>query len=350
MKNELYFTSGSLTADASILVKHENTWKLETLARLVDYASPATFGMNQQEVLDPEYRYAKTIKTKDFQTTFEVNKLQNHIKQALGLSDITIDRYRLNIYQAGSFFKSHQDTPKLNNHVGSVVVCLPSQFTGGKLHIEHNGDSHEFDWSEKSDTLIQWVAFFGDCPHSIDKVTSGTRITITYDIFQSENDFVSQNATLKANIQAAIEKLNLEPNKCYGITTTHQYPYSESEEAEVKFKGVDRILLDCLEQTDYQISKGTCLYSEETRETCVVEGILNYCPDLEMYGEGIDFNPSLSDALCGYKMVPDINWIIKPNDESCSVDPLIVHYGNGPCLSYLYTNFVVLINVKEKIL
>jgi len=39
--------------------------------------------------------------------------------------------YKINDYTAEGFFKSHCNTPKLNKHIGTVVVGLPSAFQGG---------------------------------------------------------------------------------------------------------------------------------------------------------------------------------------------------------------------------
>lgn len=40
----------------------------------------------------------------------------------------------------------------------------------------------EFDWS-KNTRDIQWAAFYSDCEHEVLEVTSGHRITLTYNLF-----------------------------------------------------------------------------------------------------------------------------------------------------------------------
>ena len=48
------------------------------------------------------------------------------------------------------------------------------------------GDSdHVFDWgalSTSNPMEVQWAAFYSDCPHEIFPVTSGNRITMTYNL------------------------------------------------------------------------------------------------------------------------------------------------------------------------
>lgn len=55
---------------------------------------------------------------------------------------------KLNIYGEGGFFKPHRDTPRGDDHIGSVVVCLPGQFTGGQLVVKQGTRSVSFDWSK----------------------------------------------------------------------------------------------------------------------------------------------------------------------------------------------------------
>ena len=58
--------------------------------------------------------------------------------------------------------------------VGTLVVTLPSSYTGGELMVGHNED-----W-KGSKTALSLVAFYADCRHEVLKVNSGYRITLTY--------------------------------------------------------------------------------------------------------------------------------------------------------------------------
>ena len=64
------------------------------------------------------------------------------------------------------------------------MLCLPVPHTGGALHVEHDGHSVQYEWGEgASRGEVQWAAFFGDCLHEVLPVTSGARVTMTYDLF-----------------------------------------------------------------------------------------------------------------------------------------------------------------------
>ena len=43
----------------------------------------------------------------------------------------------------------------------------------------------EFDWANADPHCIHWAAFYGDCEHEVLEVTSGHRVTLTYNLFHS---------------------------------------------------------------------------------------------------------------------------------------------------------------------
>lgn len=46
-------------------------------------------------------------------------------------------------------FKSHRDTPRDELAFGTLVVALPSTFTGGSLVVRHRDSTHACDWETK---------------------------------------------------------------------------------------------------------------------------------------------------------------------------------------------------------
>lgn len=86
----------------------------------------------------------------------------------------------------------YYSTPHGKNHIGSLVVCLPSEFTGGDLVIRHDKSNYVVDFSnrvfdaEDESPQIVWAFLFNDCEHEVLPVNSGTRITLAYDVFQDD--------------------------------------------------------------------------------------------------------------------------------------------------------------------
>ena len=54
--------------------------------------------------------------------------------------------------------------------------------------VRHNGREVKFDWSGEHDTA-QWAAFYSDCEHEVLPVTSGYRVTLTYNLYFNDSTF-----------------------------------------------------------------------------------------------------------------------------------------------------------------
>ena len=63
--------------------------------------------------------------------------------------------------------------------VGTLVVSLPSAHTGGELIVEHGGESVTYQTSKQD---LSFVAFYADCRHEVKPVTSGYRVTLTFNL------------------------------------------------------------------------------------------------------------------------------------------------------------------------
>lgn len=53
--------------------------------------------------------------------------------------------------------------------------------------VRHKGRDFSFDWSTAKDEVdhgsIRWAAFYSDCEHEVLEVTSGHRVTLTYNLY-----------------------------------------------------------------------------------------------------------------------------------------------------------------------
>jgi hypothetical protein len=52
---------------------------------------------------------------------------------------LTAELYSLNLYTRDGHFVPHKDTPRGSDMIGTLVVCLPSQFSNGALVVKHHG-------------------------------------------------------------------------------------------------------------------------------------------------------------------------------------------------------------------
>lgn len=100
-------------------------------------------------------------------------------------------------------FHPHVDTPRGEGQFGSLVFCLPSAHSGGELLVRHEGTTVEYDWSTANGrtNCIQWAAFYSDCEHEVLEVTSGHRLTLTYNLYIREHDGGALGRTLTMSLE-----------------------------------------------------------------------------------------------------------------------------------------------------
>ena len=179
----------------------------EDVQVFLDSCSPATFGIGSKTVLNKEYRNALKLEPGCFSVNFELAStfVLDQITRIMSSTLIRAELYKLNVYSAGGHFKPHVDTPRSVDMFGSLVVCLPSKFTGGALVTRHQGRQVTFDWS--SSTATQWAAFYSDVEHEVLPVTSGHRITLTYNLYHTSRAMTPAITTnpLYCELKAALQ-------------------------------------------------------------------------------------------------------------------------------------------------
>ncbi|MEP7120817.1 MAG: hypothetical protein ABJE95_07910 [Byssovorax sp.] len=114
--------------------------------------------------------------------------LLEKIRRTLAPTDsnpITAELYAVNIYSSDGHFQPHKDTPRGDDMLGSLVVCLPSHFAAGQFVVSHRGSFKVFHWGREIEqqpepNRVHWAAFFGDVDHAVERVHYGSRVTLTY--------------------------------------------------------------------------------------------------------------------------------------------------------------------------
>ena len=110
------------------------------MIKLLNVCSVASYGYKGKgvTVVNKNYRNAFKLEPDNFTTNFQIcstpilQEIQSIVPTVVGLK---AELYKLNIYARGGFFKAHVDTPRSEKMFGSLVVCLPTQFTGGELIV-----------------------------------------------------------------------------------------------------------------------------------------------------------------------------------------------------------------------
>ena len=153
--------------------------------KLLGLGQPARFGRGEETLTDPDVRDTWEIPKHLIRAEWDSAALKDvlaTVKEELGLphaAGLTADLHSLLVYEPNQFFLAHQDSEKDDSMVGTLVVTLPSSYTGGELMVGHN---EEWKAYRGSKTALSLVAFYADCRHEVLRVKSGYRITLTYNL------------------------------------------------------------------------------------------------------------------------------------------------------------------------
>ncbi|MGW4243480.1 2OG-Fe(II) oxygenase [Nocardia sp. NPDC004722] len=159
----------------------------EQARALCAVADPARYGLREQTLLDPNVRDTWEVPRDRVDIDRErwgrtLGPMLEAVREDLRLPttcELSAELHSMLVYEAGQFFLPHRDSEKADGMIGTLVVTLPSEFSGGGLVVTHDGES-------VTDTgavdELGFVAFYADCEHEVLPVTEGYRISLTYNL------------------------------------------------------------------------------------------------------------------------------------------------------------------------
>lgn len=229
--------------------------------------------------------------------------------------------YRLNVYSGPSgHFKAHVDTPRSSEQIGSLVICLPCAHQGGQLEVRHEGRSMTFDWSmpKVSRPEIQWAAFYSDCEHEVKEVTSGHRITLTYNLYMTRDTSAAASQARDGlmeptqlppygTLASLFLQENFMPDSGYlGVHTSHAYPYTSTSSClPATLKGSDMVAWETFRSLGCSVRlrpvvelPGRFHYGHDRSEPCPAADLTDESSegcDEEVEDEGLEASGSGAD-------------------------------------------------------
>lgn len=110
-----------------------------------------------------------------------------------------------------------------------------------------------FDWSSKHPKSIEWAAFFSDCEHEVADLTSGHRVTLTYNLYTASAAMPRPMRSIKIDsfplyweVMAALRNRDFLVNGgTIGFFCNHFYAQNYHKSPEVlpqALKGIDMII------------------------------------------------------------------------------------------------------------
>ncbi|MEN8260754.1 MAG: 2OG-Fe(II) oxygenase [Pseudomonadota bacterium] len=156
--------------------------------QLVAVAERAPYGRGEETLVDTAVRRtwqidADRVRIKGKHWTQTLESIVVRAAEGLGVAGpVEADFYKLLVYDAGSFFVSHRDTEKVPGMFATLVIVLPSIYTGGELIVRHRDREVQLDLCCQDPSEAAFAAFYADCVHEVRPVTSGCRLTLIYNL------------------------------------------------------------------------------------------------------------------------------------------------------------------------
>jgi hypothetical protein len=158
-----------------------------TLETLIAHSSQAKFGLRERTLLDKSVRDCQEIAADQLHVRYggDVIDVLKTMQRDLGIPEeatLSIHLHNLLVYGPGQFFKSHQDSEKINRMVATCVMVLPSAHIGGTLTINHMNNQHSCVTQTIKPSTIKCITFYADCEHEVLEVQQGYRVSLTFNV------------------------------------------------------------------------------------------------------------------------------------------------------------------------
>ncbi|KZT67691.1 hypothetical protein DAEQUDRAFT_672681 [Daedalea quercina L-15889] len=156
----------------------------------------APFGQGERTVVDPTVRDvwemdANQVQFRNPAWNGFLQGVVDNVCAELGVnvavSKPRCEHYKLLLYETGSHFLPHVDTEKVNGMFATIVVVLPSKYTGGAAHLSHGSLSAVYDTASLSEIQTTALAWYTDVMHEIKPITSGYRLALSYNLLHTSN-------------------------------------------------------------------------------------------------------------------------------------------------------------------
>lgn len=154
--------------------------------QLVAVAEQAPYGKGEDTLVDTAVRRtwqigAERVRIGGKHWPSTLDAIVAHVTEGLGVAvPVDAELYKLLVYDVGSFFIRHRDTEKVSGMFATLVIVLPSVYTGGELLVRHRGEEARLDLAVSEPSELAYAAFYADCVHEVLPVTSGCRLALIY--------------------------------------------------------------------------------------------------------------------------------------------------------------------------
>ena len=261
------------------------------------------------------------------------------------------------------------DTPRSEVMFGSLVVFFPTAHEGGSLLMRKNGVEWSFDFAkvlaDNDEPRLGYVALYSDVEHEVAMVTSGYRVTITYNLYFDRSaptlpaplSSVSAIGSFKSQLSTLLIDPAFLPNGGY-LGFGLEYAYSISScwsglsHLKSHLKGIDADLMQVFQELSLVTSFWSIIEARDDLFAC--ENRIPDCSTGEQYfGHEITFRQWLvgeqralvlkSDSW-GLKVNLNIHWV-KDMVTAHWEEQTFINYGNESFSDSAYHNICLIVKV-----
>lgn len=161
-----------------------------------------------------------------------LDRIVERVARELGVADgsvnVRAEFYKMLLYEKGAMFKAHKDTEKVPGMFGTLVICLPSEHTGGDVCLQHGEKLARFSTSKSSTFDTTFIAWYADITHEIEPLQTGYRWVLIYNLINESRDPYRSASAFDARIGHFVQTLtrwqSLEDvPQCLAYRLDHQY-------------------------------------------------------------------------------------------------------------------------------
>ena len=156
--------------------------------QLIAVAEQAPYGRGEETAIDTNVRRtwqidAAKIRIGGRHWSHDLETIVTRVAAGLGVAQpVVAELYKLLVYDQDSFFVEHRDTEKAPGMFATLVIVLPSLYTGGELVVRHRDREARLDLHGPEPSDVAFAAFYADCVHEVLPITSGCRLTLVYNL------------------------------------------------------------------------------------------------------------------------------------------------------------------------
>ncbi|TVR57914.1 MAG: 2OG-Fe(II) oxygenase, partial [Candidatus Competibacteraceae bacterium] len=181
--------------------------------QLIAVAEQAPYGRGEETLVDTAVRRtwqidAARVRIGGRHWSGDLEAIVRRAAEGLGVTQpVVAELYKMLVYDRGSFFVSHRDTEKAPGMFATLIIVLPSHYTGGELLVRHRDREARLDLRGPEPSAVAFAAFYADCVHEIRPITAGCRLTLVYNLLRPGKDRLPEPPSYEAEQAAVVDLL-----------------------------------------------------------------------------------------------------------------------------------------------